>query len=76
MKPVAIECELTSLNELQIMLRNIPNKIDQVRNNLSTKNCKHISNLYQGMLKSIIDETSYGKYDFMYLRIGKKSRKK
>jgi len=23
------------------------------------------------MLKSIIDETSYGKYDFMYLRIGK-----
>ncbi|OJJ84919.1 putative meiosis protein MEI2 [Aspergillus glaucus CBS 516.65] len=34
-----------------IMLRNIPNKIDQ------------------GMLKSIIDETSYGKYDFMYLRI-------
>ncbi|MCJ1307011.1 hypothetical protein MMC25_000656 [Agyrium rufum] len=34
-----------------IMLRNIPNKIDQA------------------MLKEIIDETSYGKYDFMYLRI-------
>lgn len=34
-----------------IMLRNIPNKIDQV------------------MLKDIVDETSRGKYDFMYLRI-------
>lgn len=28
------------------------------------------------MLKSIIDETSYGKYDFMYLRIGEKSWEK
>ncbi|KAI9796807.1 MAG: hypothetical protein M1833_005950 [Piccolia ochrophora] len=34
-----------------IMLRNIPNKIDQA------------------MLKDIVDETSIGKYDFMYLRI-------
>lgn len=34
-----------------IMLRNIPNKIDQA------------------MLKDIIDETSRGSYDFMYLRI-------
>lgn len=34
-----------------IMLRNIPNKVDQA------------------MLKSIIDESSWGKYDFMYLRI-------
>ena len=34
-----------------IMLRNIPNKIDQA------------------MLKEIVDETSQGKYDFMYLRI-------
>ncbi|MCJ1337092.1 hypothetical protein MMC09_002371 [Bachmanniomyces sp. S44760] len=34
-----------------IMLRNIPNKIDQA------------------MLKEIVDETSLGKYDFMYLRI-------
>lgn len=34
-----------------IMLRNIPNKIDQVQ------------------LKEIIDQTSFGKYDFMYLRI-------
>ncbi|WEW61862.1 hypothetical protein PRK78_007359 [Emydomyces testavorans] len=34
-----------------IMLRNIPNKIDQA------------------MLKDIVDETSFGKYDFMYLRI-------
>ncbi|KAF7505790.1 hypothetical protein GJ744_000461 [Endocarpon pusillum] len=34
-----------------IMLRNIPNRIDQA------------------MLKAILDETSFGKYDFMYLRI-------
>ncbi|CAO1604063.1 hypothetical protein XANCAGTX0491_007629 [Xanthoria calcicola] len=34
-----------------IMLRNIPNKIDQA------------------MLKDIVDETSWGRYDFMYLRI-------
>lgn len=34
-----------------IMLRNIPNKIDQA------------------MLKEIVDDTSRGKYDFMYLRI-------
>ncbi|KAK5663908.1 hypothetical protein OQA88_119 [Cercophora sp. LCS_1] len=34
-----------------IMLRNIPNKVDQA------------------MLKTIIDESSWGKYDFMYLRI-------
>ncbi|KAJ9272213.1 hypothetical protein DTO212C5_1718 [Paecilomyces variotii] len=34
-----------------IMLRNIPNKIDQA------------------ILKEIVDETSRGKYDFMYLRI-------
>jgi hypothetical protein len=34
-----------------IMLRNIPNKVDQA------------------MLKEIVDETSHGKYDFMYLRI-------
>ncbi|KAJ2895913.1 Meiosis protein mei2 [Zalerion maritima] len=34
-----------------IMLRNIPNKVDQP------------------MLKAIIDESSWGKYDFMYLRI-------
>jgi hypothetical protein len=36
---------------MQIMLRNIPNKVDQA------------------MLKRIIDESSWGKYDFMYLRI-------
>lgn len=27
----------------------------------------------QALLKSIIDETSYGCYDFMYLRIGQPS---
>lgn len=26
------------------------------------------------MLKAIVDETSHGKYDFMYLRIGKRIR--
>ena len=35
----------------RIMLRNIPNKVDQA------------------MLKRLIDESSWGKYDFMYLRI-------
>lgn len=34
-----------------IMLRNIPNRIDQAQ------------------LKGVLDETSFGKYDFMYLRI-------
>ncbi|KAH8170797.1 RNA recognition motif 2 domain-containing protein [Sarocladium implicatum] len=34
-----------------IMLRNIPNKVDQA------------------MLKRLVDESSWGKYDFMYLRI-------
>ncbi|KAI1097269.1 RNA recognition motif 2-domain-containing protein [Jackrogersella minutella] len=34
-----------------IMLRNIPNKVDQA------------------LLKRIVDESSWGKYDFMYLRI-------
>lgn len=38
---------------MQIMLRNIPNKIQQAD------------------LKKILDESSFGKYDFMYLRIGK-----
>ena len=50
------------------MLRNIPNKIDQV--------CSHdllfILELMvpKAMLKEIVDETSLAKYDFMYLRIG------
>jgi hypothetical protein len=35
----------------EVMLRNIPNKVDQA------------------MLKEIIDQSSFGKYDFMYLRI-------
>lgn len=38
-----------------IMLRNIPNRIDQA------------------MLKSIVDQSSHGKYDFMYLRIGEQT---
>ncbi|KAI0480557.1 RNA recognition motif 2-domain-containing protein [Xylariaceae sp. FL0804] len=36
---------------IDIMLRNIPNKVDQAH------------------LKRIVDESSWGKYDFMYLRI-------
>jgi len=43
----------TATDMSQIMLRNIPNKIDSA------------------MLKTILDETSRGAYDFMYLRIGK-----
>ncbi len=46
-----IETEMTANSQLQIMLRNIPNKVDQA------------------MLKRIVDESSWGKYDFMYLRI-------
>ncbi|KAM3539077.1 hypothetical protein ARSEF1564_008011 [Beauveria bassiana] len=44
-------CLNTSLAMYPIMLRNIPNKVDQA------------------MLKRIVDESSWGKYDFMYLRI-------
>lgn len=51
------------------MLRNIPNRIDQVCTEacLSTLLCSS----FQAMLKSILDQTSFGQYDFMYLRIGK-----
>ncbi|KAI3547220.1 RNA recognition domain-containing protein 2 [Colletotrichum abscissum] len=41
----------TQTDNAEIMLRNIPNKVDQA------------------MLKRIVDESSWGKYDFMYLRI-------
>jgi hypothetical protein len=44
-------CEGDVSDFQQIMLRNIPNKVDQA------------------MLKRIVDESSWGKYDFMYLRI-------
>ena len=30
------------------------------------------ADVFKTMLKEIVDETSFGKYDFMYLRIGKK----
>lgn len=50
------------------MLRNIPNKIDQVSLPCMTR--QRITDLDQAMLKEIVDETSRGKYDFMYLRIG------
>lgn len=32
--------------------------------------CNTQAHVYQAMLKEIVDETSIGKYDFMYLRIG------
>ena len=51
------------------MLRNIPNKIDQVRLELTLDFTKLLT-ASQAMLKDIVDETSHGKYDFMYLRIG------
>lgn len=53
------------------MLRNIPNKIDQVGSpDISLVWCSQIA-ICKAMLKDIVDETSLGKYDFMYLRIGK-----
>jgi hypothetical protein len=42
---------VSCLTYFQIMLRNIPNKVDQP------------------LLKRIVDASSFGKYDFMYLRI-------
>lgn len=51
------------------MLRNIPNKIDQV-DSFNTMVVWSTANTMQAMLKEIVDETSLGKYDFMYLRIG------
>lgn len=42
-------------NSVQVMLRNIPNKVDQAA------------------LKEFLDETSFGLYNFLYLRIGKYS---
>lgn len=50
------------------MLRNIPNKIDQVGSSFLTFDANLICG--KAMLKEIIDKTSLGKYDFMYLRIG------
>lgn len=50
------------------MLRNIPNKIDQVSRLRSSLFLRFT--WCKAMLKDIIDETSLGKYDFMYLRIG------
>ena len=53
------------------MLRNIPNKIDQVR--LHGLFSTLVLTVLEAMLKDIVDETSRGKYDFMYLRIGMKA---
>ena len=50
------------------MLRNIPNKVDQVWN-FSCRLCIKADFIHQKMLKEIVDESSHGKYDFMYLRI-------
>jgi hypothetical protein len=47
----ALSANIVKSNEPQVMLRNIPNKVDQA------------------MLKEIVDESSFGRYDFMYLRI-------
>ena len=50
------------------MLRNIPNKIDQV--STFAPGIMTDLRILKAMLKDIVDETSHGKYDFMYLRIG------
>lgn len=51
------------------MLRNIPNKVDLVSHLLNDLGTTLLIN--KPLLKTIVDETSFGKYDFMYLRIGK-----
>ena len=54
------------------MLRNIPNKMDQVRISYSANMLRLAdSTCHQATLKDIVDETNRGEYDFMYLRIGK-----
>jgi hypothetical protein len=52
----------------KIMLRNIPNKVDLVSHQFHDLRATMLTN--QPLLKTIVDETSFGKYDFMYLRIG------
>jgi hypothetical protein len=53
------------------MLRNIPNKIDQVKSHEQLLLLFQDFDWTQAMLKEIIDDSSRGKYDFMYLRIGR-----
>lgn len=53
------------------MLRNIPNKIDQVVFAISLDRTRTYT--AQALLKDIVNESSFGKYDFMYLRIGMSS---
>ena len=52
------------------MLRNIPNKMDQVRVGYSPNMLRLVDTYRQATLKDIVDETNRGEYDFMYLRIG------
>jgi hypothetical protein len=51
------------------MLRNIPNKVNQVSHLAAVQ--LYVCSPPQAMLKMILDKTSRGRYDFMYLRIGK-----
>ena len=52
----------------QIMLRNIPNKMTSVCH-LYLSCCMKLTS--QAVLQEILNETSFGKYDFTYLRIGR-----
>lgn len=55
-----------------IMLRNIPNKMDWVRN-LPCRSAATKLTTVQISLKSLLDEVCFGTYDFVYLRIDFKS---
>lgn len=52
------------------MLRNIPNKVDLVSGDSGLYMWMLALLTIQSLLKNIVDETSFGRYDFMYLRIG------
>ena len=54
------------------MLRNIPNKMDWVRN-LPSRSAATKLTTVQISLKSLLDEVCFGTYDFVYLRIDFKS---
>lgn len=54
-----------------IMIRNIPNKVTSVWFGCSFPLNLVTDFIFQDQLKLILDETSFGKYDFVYLRMGK-----
>lgn len=53
-----------------IMIRNIPNKVTSVWFGGFSPATLVTDFIFQDQLKLILDETSFGKYDFVYLRMG------